>query len=106
MHIMYQLMNELLYSVHDKTIQYSRSVHLNSCKLTVQAIQVMNTQCQLLMSHIYHYVDYASHTKTRQLLLRLRSLRYEGIVLMRSQMKCQIEAPNLEVGSHMSCDIL
>ena len=37
---------------------------------------------------------------------RLRSLRYEGIVLMRSQMKRQIEAPNLEVGSHMSCDIL
>ena len=36
----------------------------------------------------------------------LRSLRYEGIVLMRSQMKRQIEAPNLEVGSHMSCDIL
>ena len=36
----------------------------------------------------------------------LRSLRYEGIVLMRSQMKRQIEVPNLEVGSHMSCDIL
>ena len=36
----------------------------------------------------------------------LRSLRYEGIVLMRSQMKRQIEAPDLEVGSHMSCDIL
>ena len=36
----------------------------------------------------------------------LRSLRYKGIVLMRSQMKRQIEAPNLEVGSHMSCDIL
>ena len=40
-----------------------------------------------------------------QLMNELRSLRYEGIVLMRSQMKRQIEVPNLEVGSHMSCDI-
>ena len=64
-------MNELLYSVHDKTIQYSCSVHLNSSQLAVQAIQVIKTQCQLLMSHIYQYIDYNSHTKTRQLLLRL-----------------------------------
>ena len=39
------------------------------------------------------------------MLTALQSLRYKGIVLMRSQMKRQIEAPNLEVGSHMSCDI-
>ena len=68
---MYQLRKELLYGVHEKTIQYSCSVDLNFSQLAIQAMQLINTWCQLLMSHIYHYVDYGSHTKTRQLLLRL-----------------------------------
>ena len=36
--------------------------------------------------------------------LPLHSLRYKGIVLMRSQMKCHFEVPDLEVRSHASRD--